>query len=227
MTWTAPTATDLVVVTLGMATVLVAAVTSLPQLVHTVRGRTASGTSPAGLGNLAVGNVAWTLYSWWLGDVWLLVASAVAVPGALLAACAVWRRAGRAADLWLPGLWTALLVVSATAEALGWWRGLGLVVGCSICWLVVPCVVAAWRSPDVSGVSRGTWLLLLVEGVVAVGYGVASSTLAPAVFGVVECAGAVAVLARLARGRRMPPCVVVIPRPADRSQPRACERECA
>ena len=85
MTWTAPTATDLVVVTLGMATVLVAAVTSLPQLVHTVRGRTASGTSPAGLGNLAVGNVAWTLYSWWLGDVWLLVASAVAVPGALLA----------------------------------------------------------------------------------------------------------------------------------------------
>ncbi len=193
----APSAVDV----FGVAAVVIALLPSVPQLVRTVRAGSVSGVSLPGLANAAVSNVAWTAYALWLGDRWLLAASAVAVPGALAAACVAWRCGGRVRDLGLPTVWVTLLAVSTVGEVLGRWQVLAVVVGASITWLVLPAAVDAWRSHDVNGVSAGMWAFLAVEGLVAIGYGVTRASTAPVVFGVVEVIGSGVVLLRLATAR--------------------------
>ena len=73
-----------------------------------------------------------------------------------------------------------------------------LVLGGSILWYVAPAAWKAWSSADVSGVSRGAWVLLLVESAVCTVYGVLADVPAYLVYAAIAAVGSVLVLASLA-----------------------------
>ena len=109
---------------------------------------------------------------------------------------AVIRRSGARTGMWLPLIWTGLL--AATAAATPWLPALfPAVLGCSVLWYVTPAALTAWRSPDVSGIATGTWLLLALDAAVAGAYGAAAGVTAYLVYAVVAVTGAVVVLARI------------------------------
>jgi hypothetical protein len=68
-------------------------------------------------------------------------------------------------------------------------------------------VWTAYRSPDVSGIARGAWWLLLVEAVVCTVYGVLADVPAYVVYAVIAAVGSVLMLARTAlQGARCGSC---------------------
>lgn len=186
---------------IGLSTVVLAVAISVPQLVRTARTGAVSGVSLAAVANSTVSFGAWTVYAVGLGDLWLIASSAVGLPGQLALTWLVWRRGGDRAHLWLPGVWLALLgAVAATDVLLG--TGLAhLVVGASVLWLVIPAVLHAWRSSDVSGIAAGSWWVLSAEGALFLGYGLVAGVPATVVYGVACLAGSSGVLGRLAVAR--------------------------
>lgn len=81
------------------------------------------------------------------------------------------------------------------------WGAVGVVLGALYSAQLAPAVLAAYRSPDVTGISPGTWQLAWVEAVLFGIYGLATGTpglVALAVSGVV---GSTLILGRLARRR--------------------------
>ncbi|MFI7586303.1 hypothetical protein ACIB24_04445 [Spongisporangium articulatum] len=189
---------------LGAGTVVLAVAVSLPQLVRLVSGGTAAGVSLPAATNSAISFVAWTGYALHVRDVWLVASSAIGVPFAVATAVAAWRLDADRAGLWLPVAWASVLGVAATVEAAGGAGTTGALVGASIAWLLVPAIVTAWRSPDVTGLSPTAWLMLALEGGLFLGYGLASGVRAPVLYGICALTGSAAVLARLPLGELDP-----------------------
>ncbi len=186
----------------GAGTVLVAIGVSVPQFVRLWRGGTAAGVSLPAVLNSAISFLAWTMYALWIGDTWLIASSAVGLPFAAATAVAAWWFTAQRTGLWLSAVWVAVLLGSCAIQAVSGWELVRLTVGASIGWLVVPAVVQAWRSHDVSGLAAGSWWVLSAEGILFLGYGLGRGVGASVVYGLVAMAGSAAVLARLALGDR-------------------------
>ncbi|MDX1449523.1 MAG: hypothetical protein R3246_10735 [Acidimicrobiia bacterium] len=81
--------------------------------------------------------------------------------------------------------------------ALGSWHALGLVLGWAYVPQLAPAVWSAYRSPDPSGVSSGTWALIGVEAALWVVYGVLLGDTPVVIFGSVGVVASILILARV------------------------------
>jgi uncharacterized protein with PQ loop repeat len=192
---------------MGAGTVLLAVGFSVPQLVHMRRRRSAAGVSLPAVLNSAISFLAWTVYAASIGDAWLIASSAVGLPGAAVTAVVAWRCGASVSGLWLPAAWVVTLVATAASDLAGTTSLFGIVVGASITWLVLPAVVKAWLSRDVSGLAASAWWVLASEGALFLGYGLVRTVPASTVYGVICLLGSFGVLSRLSlhrRGRRSP-----------------------
>lgn len=186
---------------LGLVSVVLATWFALPQLVKLRRDGITAGLSVESLANSAVSLTAWTVYGIGHGKVWVVLASAAGIP-ATVATIVIAMRAGVRLAPRLPIVWTALLMATATIDAMVGSHLIDIVLGCSILWFVWPAAVTAWRCDDVSGLAAQTWLVLAADGAVFGLYGLVANVLADRVYAVTSIAGAAVVLARIAVGPR-------------------------
>ncbi len=189
----------------GLATVLLAVGFSVPQLVRLLRTGETAGVSLAGTANSAISFTAWTWYAWSAADLWLFLSSIVGIPGGVLTVVLTWRRGIARDGLWLPVLWSGVLLAAVTLDAVVGSSALALAVGGSVLWLLGPALASAYRSADVSGIAAGTWLVLGLEGVLFLGYGLLAAVPASVIYGVVTVLGSTAMLARLVLAHRPSP----------------------
>jgi uncharacterized protein with PQ loop repeat len=188
--------TDLLVLVTGALTTALALAFGVPQWLQVRRTGSIAGVSLPSITNTLISTIAWLLYGLHLRDVWVTATSIAGLPALLATFVAVIRRSEVRTGMWLPLTWASLL--AATAALTPWWPSVfAAVLGCSVLWYVVPAAITAWRSPDVSGIATGTWLLLVVDGAVAGSYGVVAGVTAYLVYCAVAIVGASAVLARI------------------------------
>lgn len=188
------------VVLLGLATVALAVGFSVPQLSRLLRTGSTSGVSLPGVANSTISFAAWTGYAVDIADPWLLASSAVGVPGGVATTVLAWRRGADRRGMWLPVVWAGVLVAAYGCDTVLGSSLVGLAVGASVLWLLAPALITAWRSPDVSGIAAGSWLVLAAEGLLFLGYGLAAGVLASVLYGVVTLVGCAAMLLRIAAG---------------------------
>ena len=98
------------------------------------------------------------------------------------------------------------VVLLAVAWVAAGRTGLGTALTVSFVLQVAPSVWTAYRTRRPTGISRGTWLLILAELLCWAGYGLHTSDPRLIVLG---CAGVAASVLMLARVRRRPPIAVV------------------
>jgi hypothetical protein len=170
---------------------------AVPQ-VWRLRRHAPVGVSLAAAGNATVNAAGWMLYGLGTATVPLIVACVGPFVGSAAVTVAV-ARSGARRGLVLATGWGALLVAVGLA---GGWAVLGAVLGVSVWMSYSPQVVAAWRTPDLSGLAPGTWILALSEGVLWGGYGLAHGDAALVLWGSAATAASAAVLAGWARWRR-------------------------
>ncbi|MES9543418.1 MULTISPECIES: hypothetical protein [unclassified Actinomadura] len=133
----------------------------LPQLARVLRAGDTAGVSWSWAALTSVGNAGWIIY-FTLSEFWTALVPAVSatvLAGAL--ALLLGRRNGvprRPAAI--VAAWTALILLAwaATGRA-----GIGAVLTTSFVLQVAPSVWTAYRTPRPTGISRGTWLLILGE----------------------------------------------------------------
>lgn len=195
-------ATEVATVLFGLATVALAVGFSVPQLVRLRRTGDANGISLAATTNSAISFTAWTWYALVEADLWLLLSSAVGIPGGVATVVLAWRRGAARQGLAVPVVWTAVLLGCSALDALLGASMFAVAVGASVLWLLVPALTTAYRTHDLSGVAVGSWLVLAAEGALFLGYGLLASVPASVLYGVVTLVGCAAMLARLATVRR-------------------------
>jgi uncharacterized protein with PQ loop repeat len=133
----------------------------LPQLARVLRAGDTTGVSWSWAALTSAGNAGWIVY-FTLSGFWTALVPAVSatvLAGAL--AVLLGRRNGvprRPAVI--AAAWTALILLAwaATGRA-----GIGAVLTASFVLQVAPSVWTAYRTPRPTGISRGTWLLVLGE----------------------------------------------------------------
>ena len=187
---------DLLVLITGALTTALALAFGVPQWLHVRRTDSIAGLSLPSITNTLVSTTAWLVYGVHLHDVWVTLTSIAGLPALAATFVAVVRRSDARTGMWLPLTWAGIL--AATAASSPWLPALfPAVLGCSVLWYVTPAALTAWRSPDVSGIATGTWLLLATDAGVAGAYGLAAGVTAYLVYAAVAITGAVAVLARI------------------------------
>ncbi|GLY27128.1 hypothetical protein [Kineosporia sp. NBRC 101731] len=186
----------------GVGTVVLAVAVSVPQYLHLRRGGTAAGVSLPAVLNSAISFFAWTAYALYITDGWLIASSAVGLPFAAITVYAAWKAGAARERMWLPAVWSGVLLGTGMLDLITGRHAAELVVGASIGWFVIPAIVKAWTSRDVSGIAAGSWWVQALEGGLFLGYGLAGDVYASVVYGVVAMAGSGAVLGRLALGYR-------------------------
>jgi uncharacterized protein with PQ loop repeat len=187
---------DLLVLVTGALTTALALAFGVPQWLHVRRTDSIAGVSLPSITNTLVSTIAWLFYGIHLRDVWVTATSVAGLPALVATFVAVVRRSDSRTGMWLPLTWAGVLACSAVATP--WLPALfPAVLGCSVLWYVTPAAITAWRSPDVSGIATGTWLLLAMDAGVAGAYGLTAGVTAYLVYAAVAILGAVAVLARI------------------------------
>jgi uncharacterized protein with PQ loop repeat len=167
----------------------------LPQLLGVWRTRDVAGVSWSWAALTSVSNGAWTGY-FTLSRMWTALVPSISATVLAGVLAVLLRRGGvgrRPAAL-VTG-WTGLLVVAWAVAGRG---GLGTALTVSFVLQVTPSVWTAYRTHRPTGISRGTWLLILGELGCWGGYGLAESDPRLAVLG---CTGVTASLLMLARTR--------------------------
>jgi uncharacterized protein with PQ loop repeat len=166
----------------------------LPQLARVWRSGDTAGVSWSWAALTSVSNGGWIAY-FALSRLWTSLVPAISatvlagVLAALLASCGPVPRRSAA----VTAGWAALLALS---WALAGRTGIGTALTVSFVLQVAPSVWTAWRTRNPTGISRGTWLLVLAELLCWALYGphVADPRLT-----VLGCTGVVASLLMLAR----------------------------
>lgn len=173
----------------------------VPQLLRVRRLGAAAGVSWTWAALACVNNLAWAGYFLWAG----MPTGLVAVLSCALVAGLLTLELTRSAGGVAPGpvalvlLWA---VVMALAGLLGGRPALGAAMNVALLVQVVPAVVSAWRAPAATGISVGTWLLVMAELTCFGLAGLARGDLTLVLLGLTgDLAGAL-MLARVARGRR-------------------------
>jgi len=93
---------------------------------------------------------------------------------------------------------TAWAVILFGLLAFGGWTTLGLALGWAYVLQLAPAVVAAFRTPEPTGVSAGTWSMIGVEAALWLTYGGLHSDVPVMIYGTVGIGAAVLILGRLA-----------------------------
>ncbi|GAA0963019.1 PQ-loop domain-containing transporter [Virgisporangium aurantiacum] len=183
---------------LPVAAAALAAPQFLPQLVGVWRRGDAAGVSWSWAALTSVGNAAWTVY-FALSGMWTaLVPSISATVFAGVLAILLGRDGvGRRPVVMVAG-WTTVL---AAAWMIAGRAGLGTALAASFVLQVTPSVWTAYRTRRPTGISRGTWLLILGELACWGAYGLAESDPRLTVLG---GTGVIASLLMLARTRADP-----------------------
>ena len=177
----------------------------VPQVVRVLRTRTVAGVSgPTTWMGLAV-NVAWVSYGVARGLVPVAVLSGAYVLGYVVVAALLVRGGNRRGIGW------ALLAGAAMAglAAVGGWGLLGTVLALAVLPQFLPQAVEAWTSDDLTGLSPGTYLLGLLDGVVWGGFGLVVGDGPLMLYGAVMCTVATAVLVGRARWAARQPVTAV------------------
>jgi len=167
----------------------------LPQLLGVWRTGDTAGVSWSWAAMTSVSNGAWTMY-FALSQMWTALVPSISatVLAGVLAVLLGRDGVGRRSAAIVVG-WAGLLAV---AWAVAGRSGLGTALTLSFVLQVTPSVWIAYRIHRPTGISRGTWLLILGELSCWAGYGLAESDPRLAVLG---CTGVVASLLMLARIR--------------------------
>jgi uncharacterized protein with PQ loop repeat len=141
----------------------------LPQLTRVWRSHDTAGVSWSWAALTSVSNGGWIAY-FALSRLWTSLVPAIAatvLAGALAVLLARHAPVPRRSAALAAG-WAALLAASA---ALAGRTGIGTALTVSFVLQVAPSVWTAWRTRHPTGVSRGTWLLVLGELACWAGYG--------------------------------------------------------
>ncbi|GII77490.1 hypothetical protein Sru01_24720 [Sphaerisporangium rufum] len=167
----------------------------LPQIGRLWRTRDPAGVSWAWAALTGVNNAAWFGYFTSSGYWTALVPSAAAtlLAGTVAVLLARLGRAGLRSGAWV-GAWAVLLAGSAAAAGP---PGLGTVLTVASVVQVTPSVVTAYRAPRPTGVSPGTWLLVLGEVSCWTVYGLYRSDPRLIALGVTGITASVLMLARI------------------------------
>ncbi|GAA1039528.1 hypothetical protein GCM10009557_58360 [Virgisporangium ochraceum] len=181
-----------------MAAAVFAAPQFLPQLRGVWRTGDLAGVSWLWAALTSVSNAAWTGYFALSAMRTALVPSISATVLAGVLAGMLGRERLRLRPAATVAGWTGLL---AAAWAVGGRAGLGTALTVSFVLQVTPSVWTAYRTRRPTGISRGTWLLILGELGCWGWYGLAESDPRLAVLG---CTGVAASVLMLARARRRP-----------------------
>lgn len=96
--------------------------------------------------------------------------------------------------------WAATLTVILTV---GSWPWLGLALGWAYILQLAPAVVAAYRSPDPTGISAGTWVMIGLEASLWLAYGLFHADLPLLVYASVGMGSAALILVRVAWTRNV------------------------
>jgi uncharacterized protein with PQ loop repeat len=167
----------------------------LPQLLGVWRTGDVAGVSWSWAALTSASNGAWTGY-FALSRMWTALVPSISATVLAGVLAVLLRRGGigrRPAAI--VTIWTGLLAV---AWAVAGRAGLGTALTLSFVLQVTPSVWTAYRTHRPTGISRGTWLLILGELGCWGGYGLAESDPRLAVLG---CTGVIASLLMLARTR--------------------------
>lgn len=171
----------------------------LPQLSRLWRTGDASGVSWSWAALTSVNNAAWTAY-FALSRLWAALVPSVSATllAGLLAVCLA-RKGGlpRRAAAGTAG-WAALLAAAGGAYG---GAGLGTVLTASFVLQAAPSVWKAYRSDRVSGISAGTWLLVLGELLCWGVYGIGESDPRLMALGGTGITASLLVLARVGAGK--------------------------
>lgn len=166
---------DIVVV----AASVVGAGMALPQAITLLSTRSTDGVSPMWIGVSLAINAWWIVYAI-AASIWVLLPVAT-TSFALYASMAVlFVRARRSLRSPMAPVFRSMLAGSfglglapLPALVFGNWATAGIAIGLSYGLQLLPAVVAASRTRQLSGVSSGTWILSLVEGALWLVYGAA------------------------------------------------------
>jgi uncharacterized protein with PQ loop repeat len=172
----------------------------LPQIIKLQATGDTAGVSWPWATLTSVNNAAWFVY-FALSAYWAALvpsASAALLAGALATMLAR-RGQARTQPAVLIGAWAALL---AAAFILAGRAGLGALLTVAFVVQVIPSVWTAYRTPRPSGISRGTWLLILGELSCWTVFGVHKSDPRLMILGLTGVAASLLMLARIPRTTR-------------------------
>jgi uncharacterized protein with PQ loop repeat len=169
----------------------------LPQIIKLRRTDDTAGVSWSWAALTSVNNAAWfgyfTLSAYWAA---LVPSSSAALLAGALATMLARRGQARARPAVLIGAWAALL---AMAFAVAGRSGLGTLLTAAFIVQVIPSVWTAYRTARPSGISRGTWLLILGELSCWTVFGVHKSDPRLMILGFTGVAASLLMLARIYR----------------------------
>jgi uncharacterized protein with PQ loop repeat len=193
----------------------------LPQLLKLQRTDDTVGVSWPWATLTSVNNAAWFAYfalsAYWAA---LVPASSATLLAGALAVMLARRGQARARPAVLIGAWVALL---ATAFAVAGRSGLGTLLTAAFVVQVTPSVWTAYRTARPSGISRGTWLLVLGELSCWTVFGVHKSDPRLMILGLTGVAASLLMLTRIRRTTEIQPSTAPWRAsrsgPADRGQP--------
>jgi len=169
----------------------------VPQILKLRRTDDTAGVSWPWAALTSVNNAAWFAY-FALSAYWAALvpsSSATLLAGALATMLALRGRA-RARPAILIGAWAALL---ASALAVAGRAGLGTLLTAAFILQVAPSIWTAYRTAHPSGVSKGTWLLILGELTCWTSFGLYKSDPRLIVLGFTGVAASLLMLARIRR----------------------------
>lgn len=175
-----------------------------PQARRIVRTRRFEGVSPVWAGISVASNAWWLAYGIY-ADVWALIPVSVAslvLYGAICAAIVHDRGRPALARMMVGAV--ALGLVPLPFLLAGGWPLAGAAIGLCYGLQLLPAVVAAHRSTDLSGISPGTWLMAWAEAALWAAYSIMVLDPALAVGGGAGLLMSTAILVRLAATGHQP-----------------------
>jgi uncharacterized protein with PQ loop repeat len=134
----------------------------MPQAVRVLRTGHVGGVSPVWAGTGLAFNSWWLAYGIGTPILAVIPVSAISMAVYLLLATGLVRHHARALAPVVRTLGVAALV-PLPALVGGGWPAVGVLLGLLYGVQLLPAVVAAWRSPDIGGISRTTWVLAWSE----------------------------------------------------------------
>lgn len=171
----------------------------IPQIVKLVRTGDSSGVSTTWPAIGLTANVGWFVY-FVHQRLW---ASLAAPFGAVVGyVVTLWALARTGRPLGLSAVRGAVFAITMVATALiGGWTALGILLGLSFGLMMLPSLWVAYRTPDPSGISPGTWWLGVVEAFLWGFYGWHHADAGILTFAVTAVVGSGAMLVRYAATR--------------------------
>lgn len=169
----------------GATVTVIGLVRAAPQLIKLLRRREAFGVSPDTAATSSIVSFGWVVYGLWTHQRYVSLASgatALIFAGVFLAALGYGRSLG---ELRVAPAWLAVLAAAGAFAGRG---GLGFVLPLSVLAANLPQVRVARREADLSGLSLGTWLLSMSEGLLWGLYALAQRDVPILFFGVFQLA---------------------------------------